>query len=209
MTSLEGVYSSMNETKSCMNHTMDLQEDISKQTQLQRKIKQSGLWWSTLHRDYKNFISRCDRCQWLGRPLPSTEIPLISVNPSLTFEIGAIDFIGPFPIPAKRSGTRYIITAVEYVTKWEEDEPVDTCSSEVVAKFIYESIITRFGYPLTLISDQGTHFINKTIKTLIDQFQIDHRRSTAYYPQSNEAIESFNKTLTKGLNKLCNADKDD
>ena len=101
-------------------------------------------------------------------------MPLISVNPSLTFEIWAINFIGPFPIPAKRTGARYIITAVEYITKWAEAKLVDTCSSEIATKFIYENIITRFGCPLTLISDQGTHFINKTIKTLIDQFQIDH-----------------------------------
>ena len=100
----------------------------------------------------------------------------------MTFEIWAIDFIGPFPIPAKRTGVRYIITAVEYVTKWAEAELVDTCSSEIAAKFIYENIITRFGCPLTLISDQGTHFINKTIKSLTDQFQIDHRRSTTYHP---------------------------
>ena len=129
-------------------------------------------------------------------------MPLILVNPSLTFEPWAIDFIGPFPIPGKRSGARYIITAVEYVTKWAEAEPVDTCSSEIDDKFIYENIITRFGCPLTLISDQGTHFINKTIKTLTDQFQIDHRWSTAYHPQSNGAIEDFNKTLTKGLTKI-------
>ena len=100
---------------------------------------------------------------------------LISVNPSLTFEIRAIDFIGPFPIPAKRTGVRYIITAVEYVTNWVEAEPIDTCSSEIAAKFNYENIITRFGCPLTLISDQGTNFINRTIKTLTNQFQINHR----------------------------------
>ena len=81
---------------------------------------------------------------------------LISINPSLIFEIWAIDFIGPFPIPPKRSGVRYIITAVEYVTKWAEVEPIDACSSEVAARFIYKNIITRFGFPLTLISDQGT-----------------------------------------------------
>ena len=95
-------------------------------------------------------------------------MPLISINPSLTFEIWAIDFIGPFSIPAKRTGARYIITAVEYVTKWVEAEPVELCSSEVAAKFIYENIITRFGFPITLISDQGSHFINKTIKALTD-----------------------------------------
>ena len=88
-------------------------------------------------------------------------------------------------MPSKRIGARYIITAVEYVTKWAEAEPVDTCSSEIAAKFIYENIITQFGCPLTLISDQGTHFINRTIKTLTNQFQVDHRWSTTYHPQSN------------------------
>ena len=140
MTSSEGVYWNMKETTLCMKHVTDLQEDISKQIQLQRK----SLWWPTLHKDCKNFVSKCDRCQRLGRPLPSTEIPLISVNPSLKFEIWAINFIGPFPIPTKRTGERYIITTVEYVTKWEEAEPVDTCSSEIATKFIYENIITIF-----------------------------------------------------------------
>ena len=136
-------------------------------------------------------------------------MPLISVNPSLTFKIWAIKFIGAFPILAKRTCARYIITAVEYVTKWEEAEPVDTCSSEMAAKFKYENIIIRFGCSITLINDQGSHFINKTIKALTNQFKIDNQRSTAYHPQSNGAIEAFNKTLTKGLTKICNTDKDD
>ena len=58
-------------------------------------------------------------------------MPLISVKLSLTFEIWAIDFIGPFLISVKRIGASYIITAVEYVTKWAESELVDTCSSEI------------------------------------------------------------------------------
>ena len=117
----------------------------------------------------------------------------------MTFEIWAIDFIGPFPILAKRTGARYIKTAIEYVTKWEEVEPVDTCSIKIDTKFIYENIMTRFGCPLTLISDQGTHFINKTIKSLTYQFQINHRQSTTYHPQSNGAIEEFNKRINKNM----------
>ena len=108
-------------------------------------------------------------------------MPLISVNPSLTFKIWAIEFIVSFPVSA-RTGALYIITAMEYVTKWAKEEPIETCSSEVAAKFIYENIITRFGCPLNLINDQGSHFINRTIAALTEQFKIDHRRSTAYHP---------------------------
>ena len=138
--------------------------------------------WPTLHKDYQIFVSKCAHCQHLGRTFLSTEMPLISINPSLMFKIWAIDFIGPFPALTRRTGAHYILTAVEYVTKWVEAEPVKTFSSEVAPKFIYEDIITRYGCPLTLISDQGSHFINKTIVALTKQFKIDHRRSTDYHP---------------------------
>ena len=95
------------------------------------------------------------------------------------------------------------------MTKWAETELVPSCTKEVATKFIYENIITRFGCPLTLISDQGTHFINQTIETLLKEFLIDHHRTSSYHPQANGAIESFNKTLTKGLTKICSIDKDD
>ena len=38
---------------------------------------------------------------------------------------------------------------------------------------------------------------------------MNHHRITTYHPQSNVAIEAFNKTLTRGLTKICNTDKDD
>ena len=95
------------------------------------------------------------------------------------------------------------------MTKWEEAEPVYSCTKEVASKFIYTNIITRFGCHLTLISDQGTHFINQTIETLLKEFLIDHHKTLAYHPQANRVVESFNKTLTKGLTKICNMDKDD
>ena len=79
----------------------------------------------------------------------------------------------------------------------------------MAAKFIYENIITIFGCPLTLISDQGTHFINQTIETFLKEFLIDHNKTSTYHPQANGVVESFKKTLTKGLTKICSMDKDD
>ena len=95
------------------------------------------------------------------------------------------------------------------MTKWAEEKLVPSCTKEVAANFIYENIITRFGCPLTLISDQGTHFINQTIETLLKKFLIDNHRTSAYHPQANGAIEYFNKTLTKGLTKIYSMVKDD
>jgi len=84
---------------------------------------------------------------------------------------------------------------VEYVTKWEEAKVVDSCTKEVVAKFINENIITIFGCPLTLFNDEGTHFGNETIKVLLEKNLINHRKTTTYHPQVSKAVESFNKKL--------------
>ena len=51
-------------------------------------------------------------------------MPLLSINPSLTFTTWAIDFVGPFPKEGKIMGKRYIITTIKYVTKWVEVELV-------------------------------------------------------------------------------------
>jgi len=65
-------------------------------------------------------------------------MPLILVLPSLPFEIWAIDFVEPFPTLGRQTRARYIIIVVEYLTKWGEEEPIEWCTHEVAAKFIYE-----------------------------------------------------------------------
>ena len=122
----------------------------------------------------------------------------MSINPSITFDIWAIDFIGPLPKLVHRTRARYIILVVEYVKKWVESHLVEPCTKEVAAKFIYENMVTRFGCPITLISDRGSHFINQTIEVFLKEFNIDHHKISTYHLESNGAIESFNKNLTKG-----------
>jgi hypothetical protein len=145
----------------------------------------------------------------MGQTLWKNEIPFQSIKSSLPFEIWAIDVFRPFPQKEKRISEKNIIIVVEYVTKWVEEDPIKSCNKEVAAKFIYENIITRFGCPATLINDQGMHFVNEMIQVLPKKFLIDHRKTTAYHPQGNGSVESFNKTLHKGLTKICGIDKNE
>jgi len=63
-------------------------------------------------------------------------MPLTSVKSNRSFEIWVVDFVGPFPQREKRIDAKFIITAIEYVTKWAKVEPVESCTKEVVTNFI-------------------------------------------------------------------------
>lgn len=137
------------------------------------------------------------------------ELPLnmqVSLQP---FEKLAIDFVGPIQPPGKKMGVRYIITAIEYLTRWVEAQPVKYCKRETKTNFLFDYVLTRFGYLNILMSDRGTHFLNETIITLMEEFKFYHQKSMPYHPQANGMVESFNKILENVLTKVFNAQRND
>ena len=166
-----------------------------------QKALQSGYWWPTLFTNANRYAKCCDPCQHVGKPTPSSAMPLIPILAQNPFEKWGIDFVGPIKPPSRYGQKHYILVATEYVTKWAEALATKTDDAKTVAKFIYENIITRFGCPKELVSDRGTHFLNDIIEQLINKFLIKHRKTTPYHPRANGQTEKTNGILCKIITK--------
>ena len=125
------------------------------------------------------------------------------------FDKWAVDFVGPMSLLGKRTGACYIITSTDCLTRWVEATPVKDCTAATAKFFLFENVVTKFGCPKILLSDQGMHFVNKMIDELIVELHIQNRKMTPYHPQENGTVEAFNKILEKALTKVCNTYRDD
>ena len=77
-----------------------------------------------------------------------------------------------------------------------------------VKKFIWKSIVTRFGVPNVLISDNGLQFDSKAFRKYCSDLGIKNRYSTPAYPQGNGQAEAVNKVIVNGLKKRLDDAKD-
>ncbi|GKD48679.1 reverse transcriptase domain-containing protein [Tanacetum coccineum] len=82
-----------------------------------------------------------------------------------------LDFMGPFP---DSRVNKYILVAVDYVSKWVEAQALPTNDARVVVKFL-KGLFARFGVPKALISDRGTHFCNSQLEKALLRYRVTHR----------------------------------
>ncbi|GJW98159.1 reverse transcriptase domain-containing protein [Tanacetum coccineum] len=162
-----------------------------------KKIFDSGFYWPTIYKDAHDFVTRCDICQRQGKISQRDEMPQNSIQVCEIFDIWGIDFMGPFP---SSRGNKYILVAVDYLSKWVEAKALPTNDARVVCKFL-KSLFSRFGAPRAIISDRGTHFCNDQFAKVMLKYGVTHRLSTAYHPQTSGQVEVSNRGLKRILER--------
>ena len=170
------------------------------------KILQPGILWPTMFRDVHIFTMECHRCQRTGNISGRHEMPQKYILEVEVFDVWGIDFMGPFP---SSMGNKYILVAVDYVSKWIEAIASPTNDAKVVVKMFKNIIFLRFGVPRLVISDGGSHFISKIFENLMTKYGVRHRAVTPYHPQTNGMAEISNREIKQILEKTVSVSRKD
>ena len=124
---------------------------------------------------------------------------LNSLSSPWPFAQWGLDIVGPFP---KAIGNKkYILVCIDYFTKWVETKSLANIRDVDVKRFIQKNIVTRFGVPYVLISDNGLQFDSKAFRKYCSDLGIKNRYSTPAYLQENGQAEAVNKVIVNRLKK--------
>ncbi|GFV35124.1 retrovirus-related Pol polyprotein from transposon 17.6 [Trichonephila clavipes] len=118
------------------------------------------------------YVSTCDRCQKFNykNALPAGRLmPIVSKYPN---EIVTLDLLGPYPA-SRPERYKFILVISDHFTKW-----------------------SRYGAPISLISDNGPQFISDVFEHLSHRLDIKHMKTVTYRPQSN-LTERVNRNLVQ------------
>ena len=162
----------------------------------------SEFYWPGVQADTKRFCRSCDICQRTlpkGRvgKVPLGKMPLIEIP----FKRVAVDLIGPLQ-PATDRGNRYILTLVDYATRFPEAIALPGIETERVAEALLD-IFCRVGFPQEMITDMGAQFTSALMAEVSRLISLKQLTTTPYHPMCNGLVERFNGTLKQMLKRMC------
>ena len=96
-----------------------------------------------------------------------------------------------------------ILVIIDHFTKLAEVVPCPTASAEETCDHLITHWISRYGCPLTFLSENGKDFVGDLKKELARSSHIAQAHSTTYHPQTNGLVERQNRTLVNMLRVYC------
>nr|GEW30209.1 reverse transcriptase domain-containing protein [Tanacetum cinerariifolium] len=144
----------------------------------------------------EDLVKNCNVCQRQGKISQRDEMPQNSIQVCKIFDVWGIDFMGSF---SSLRGNKFILVAVDYLSKWVEAKAIPTNDSRVVCKF---NLFARFRTPRVIISDKGTHFCNDQFVKVMQKLGVTHRLETPYHPQTSGQVEVSNRGLKRILERV-------
>lgn len=147
-------------------------------------------WWPRMDEEVELMVQKCQENQ--------REVPKAAVRPwkwpSRPWNRIHIDYAGPF------MGAMFLVI-VDAHTKWTEIVKVSNSNTSTTIDCL-RNVFATFGYPNTIVSDNGTSFTSKQFQEYVKSIGALHVTTAPYHPQSNGLAERMVQTFKSSMKKL-------
>ncbi|XP_059428507.1 uncharacterized protein LOC132162267 [Corylus avellana] len=166
---------------------------------LAHKAVRAGFFCPSMNQDSINIVKTCNSCQRFANAIKQPPEELSSVSSPWPFSQWGVDIVGP--LPTGKGGVRFVVVAVDYFTKWAEAEALVNITAKNIEKFLWRSVICRYGIPHAFVTDNGKQFDCECFRSWCAGLHVRQYFSSPGHPQANGQVEATNKTIFKILKK--------
>lgn len=155
------------------------------------------VWWPGLDKDIERFIRECSSCVRSGKAQQPTTAPLQPLPcPRVPWQRIGIDIFGE--VKAAPEHQKFVVVVLDHYSHWPELTCCGTVTSTSIIEFL-TTLFCRYGLPEQLVSDNGPQFKSAQFEDFLRVHGIQHNLTSVYHPQSNGAVERFNRVLKEHL----------
>ena len=164
-----------------------------------QSIVGSRFYWPHMARDIDDHCAECHHCT-LAKPGPKPRAPKGPDVGRYPFDLCYVDVLDMADThdynKTTGAGFRKLLVFADSLTRWVEAIPLhkDPSSEEVLDLFLHH-VVTRYGAPRAVVSDQGSNFASNLCHTIMSQCGVDLSHSAAEHHEAAGLVERFNGTL--------------
>lgn len=149
-------------------------------------------WWPGMRGEVRRWVAGCQECG--SRKARPKEVILLlrGIGGGDVCDRWALDVAGPFPMTD--GGQRYVVAALEYVTRYAVATTVVQDTAESVATFLLSEVVLKFGSFRELLTDEAPELTGKVIDQLVNMLQARQTNPVSYRPQMIGLVERFHRT---------------
>ncbi|KAK1693224.1 hypothetical protein QYE76_009921 [Lolium multiflorum] len=146
--------------------------------------------------DAEELVKKCNGCQRFAKKRHQPASALKTIPITWPFAVWGLDMVGPFK--TARGGMTHLLVMIDKFTKWIEAKPIKKLDGSTAVTFLKE-IIVRFGYPHSIITDNGSNFSQGIFSRYCGEMGIRMALASVAHPESNGQVEKANGLVLAGI----------